>query len=121
GGGSGEATLVQAWRGSTSAMRSMALLSSVTVWEVPSIAMSLPAMGGVGWSRPSTYPVKVIASFCSVLMLYIPTHSVGAYQCRPPDDGSSTLVRTSHPAAKPSAWRQALSSTALPWRMVSAV
>ena len=40
--------------------------------------------GGMCWRRPSTYPTKSMASFCSELTLYVPTHIVGAYRgCLP--------------------------------------
>src|SRR4030095_5141093 len=78
GGGSGEASVVHAWRGVRSGRRALALLSSLTVWAVLSIVMTLPAVGGVCWRRPSTYPVKASASFCSVLILWVGTHNVGS-------------------------------------------
>ena len=30
--------------------------------------------GGMCWRRPSTYPTKGMASFCSELTLYVPTY-----------------------------------------------
>jgi hypothetical protein len=73
------------------------------------------------WRRPSTYPTKSMASFCSELTLYVPTHIVGAYRGVSAIEGSATLVSTSHAAAKPSTWSQALISTALAWCRCSSV
>src|SRR5437762_2460483 len=55
--------------------------------------MMCPAGGGMCWRRPSTYPTKSMASFCSELTLYVPTHIVGAYRGVSAIGGPATLVR----------------------------
>src|SRR4030095_12415741 len=96
GGGSGTASVVHAWRALRSGRRAVARGARFIVEEVPFIVMSWTVIGGLGWRCPSTYPVKASASFCSLLMLCVPTHSVGSYRCWPSGEGSLPLVQTSH-------------------------
>ncbi len=51
---------------------------SLMPWDLPSAPIILPVIGGLFCRRSSTYPTYATSSFCSLLMVCVPTQSVGS-------------------------------------------